>query len=269
MHVFSPRFAGRVRRGLALTVVLALAAGRALAANEEYHAFTDAKGAVFNAKVLSLVNQTATLQKENGDKVEAPMWTLPKADQAYILEGLIKQFTAHGRAVFEISAVTDKSEPAMTKIEGGTQMAWQESFRFTMNNQTTWALAGLEARIIIFKVRQLPDVPGVIPSEITLLGQTRHLEVAEPNGKLAWQTDPVAMLQILANDGGYFPGPQSVIHSKTDKLLAVWVRIYDNNDFLVQEWCSVPAMAKPQPWDEAWAQANPQPAPTRAARGSR
>ncbi|HVU37457.1 MAG TPA: hypothetical protein VHC95_03930 [Opitutales bacterium] len=264
MNVFTPMRVTRLGRGLALGAGLWLAvAGAGRAAEEDYHAFTDAKGTVFKAKVLSVMNETATLQRADGDKVELLLAALSKADQAYIMEGLIKQFSAHGRGVFEISAVTDKTAATPTKIDGGTQMDWQETYRFTMKNQTLWALSGLEARIILFKALQLPDVPGVVQSEITLVGQTRSLERFEPSGKLAWQTDPVPMLQIQANDGGYFPAPQSAIHAKTDKLLAVWVRIYDRNNYLVQEWCSVPAMAKPQPWDAAWAQANYRPVPTR------
>jgi hypothetical protein len=59
------------------------------------------------------------------------------------------------------------------------------------------------------------------------------------------------MQQILSTSGGVFPAAPAA-HSETDKLVAIWVRIYDAVGTLVQEWCSNPQMPKLQTWDQAW-----------------
>lgn len=218
---------------------------------EGYHTFTDAKGNTFKARVLGLVKTTVTLQRADGDKVQAALSSFSKSDQDYIVQSILKLNAARGQKVFDFSAVTEKSNPVTSKIEGGARVNWQENYRITLKNNTLLTMGNLQARIILFKAQQVPDVPGGSMSPITLLTQTQNVVAIPGSGKGTIQTDPVPMEQILANDGGYFPKELGV-HMKTDKFMAVWLRIY-NGDKVVQEWCSQPDLTKQQTWDAAWA----------------
>lgn len=217
----------------------------------DYHIFTDTGGKTLTAQILSMAGTMVNLKRDDGQNVQFALSSFSKVDQAYIIEILLKQYAARGQPIFEISAVTDKTVATPAKIDGGTRVKWNEHYRLTLKNQTTLALDNLEARLIIFKGQLLPDVPGTAPSNVQLLPQSQTLAAAPPNGKTTLEADAIPMEQILANDGGQFPNTPAV-HSETDKMLAVWVRIYDSNNFLVQEWCSNLTVAKLQSWDAAW-----------------
>lgn len=221
----------------------------------EFHVFTDPKGNTLKAQILGMVNTTVNLKRDDGQNFQAALATFTKIDQTYIIEVLLQQYIARGQVVLELTAVTDKTTPAATKIDGGTRQTWKENYRLTIKNQTSLALGDLQAHLIIFKALQLPDVPGATSSSVVLLGQSQSLTTMPPDGKTTLEADQVTMEQVLANDGGQFPNAPAV-HSETDKLLAVWIRIYDRNDFLVQEWCSMPDLMKKQSWADAWALAS-------------
>lgn len=228
---------------------------------------TDAKGQTVTAQVLGMVNTTVSLRRDDGQIIQVPLSSFAKSDQTAIVETLLKQFAARHPMILDLSAVTEKTNPVSTKIDGGTQLAWKENYRVVVKNQTLLTLDSLRARVILFKALRLPDVPGTGTSNLILLGQTHDLPAVPANGKIPVQTDQVSMEQILANNGGQFPTAPAV-HAETDKLLAVWVRIYDSNDFLVQEWCSQPSLTKKQSWNDAWALATGQ-SNARGARGGR
>ncbi len=234
----------------------------------ELHTFTDAKGQTLKAQVLSMAGTTVNLRREDGQTVQAPLASLTPHDRTYIIEELLKPYAARNQAVLALSAVTEKSAVAVAKIDGGTQSTWKENFRITVKNETLLTLDNLRARIIVFKVLQLPDVPGGAPSNIQLLAQLQDLPAVPASGNVTLPMDGVPMTQFTATNGGQFAN--EAVHAQTDKLLAVWLRIYDSNDYVVQEWCSMPTLMKQQTWDSAWTQAAGLPkAGARGARGGR
>jgi len=237
----------------------------------DLHTFTDTQGRTLKAQVLSLLGTTVRLKRDDGNTFEAPLATLSKADQTYIVETVLKQYAAHGDVIFKFSAQSQTTATASAKIAGGTQLNWRESYKVTLKNQTMLALTDLRVRVIVFKVLLLPDAPRAGESSILLFGQTHNLDQAPVGTDTTFLTDPLDMQQLLANAGGYFPAAPSA-HAETDKLLALWVRVYDSNNYVVQEWCSEPTLTKQQRWDDAWTMATGQAnraTPARTTRGLR
>jgi len=232
------------------------------AAKPELHTFTDLQGHTLNAQVLSLVGTTVHLKRDDDNKIEAPLASFIKADQAYVIDFALKQHTAHGDVVFGVSYQPQTTSTVSSKIVGGTHLGWHEAYKVTLKNQTQQTFADLQVRVIVFKVLLQPDVSSNVESPILLFGQTHDLDLVPAAADTTFLTDALNMQQILANDGGYFPTVPAA-HAETDKLLAFWLRVYDSNNYLAQEWCSSPDLMKQQRWEDAWAMATGQ------ARGTR
>ncbi len=238
-----------------------------ISSKPELRAFTDLQGHSFQAQVLSLAGSTVRFRRHDGSNYEAPLTSFNKADQIYITETTLQQHVAHGDVIFTFSAQPQTTSTYSAPIAGGTQLKWRESYKVILKNQTLQTLLGLEMRTIVFEVLLVPDTSGNVESPILLFGQTHDLDPILVGDETTFQTDALDMQQILANAGGYFPTAPAA-HAKTDKLLALWARVYDNSNHLVAEWCSDPALMKQQSWDGAWAMATGQARDAGPARGT-
>lgn len=247
--------------GLADMVVFALAFGLmpaakgqatpADAAAPEMHAFTDPQGGTIKAVVLSIVGDEVNLKRVDGQSWSEPMAYFTAADQAYIVESQIGQRNAHGHPVFTISAVPISADQTNANIAGGVMLRWKEAYKINLKNETVMKLTDLRVRCVVFKTPLVPDVAGNYNLAIELHAQTLPLDEIGESATKSVLTDQLEMEGIQTR-GGYFPMAPNA-HAETDQLTAIWVRVYDRNNYLIQEWCSSPEIFKQGNWDEEWA----------------
>ena len=235
----------------------------------DLHAFTDPSGAsgiTVKAEVISMVGDTVNLKREGGKSWSEPMSYFTPADQAYILESLLRQRTARGHAAFTITAIPIKTAETTTPIKGGVGVRWQEAYKINLKNETLMKMTNLQVRCIVFKTPLVPDVSGNYNLALELHAQTLPVDETAGSTTKSILTDQIGM-QALQARGAYFPNAPNA-HAETDQLTAVWVRVFDSNNFMIQEWCSSPEIFKQGNWDDEWQRGGGTKARARGAAGS-
>jgi hypothetical protein len=231
----------------------------------DFHPFVDAQGNTTKAEVLSIVGDDVNLQIENGTPWSEPLGYFNAADQAYILESQIQQRVARGHPIFTITAFTVNAGETNRTINGGVLDSWREAYKINLKNETMMKLTNLRVRCIVFKTPLVPDISGNYNLAIELHAQTLPVDEAGAAATKSILTDQIDMQSIQAY-GAYFPTAPNA-HKETDQLTAIWLRVYDRNDFLIQEWCSSAEIFKQGKWDDEWARGGGTTAGPRASSG--
>lgn len=221
-----------------------------------WHVFVDSQGNSTKATVLSIVGDTiagdtVNLQRDNGQSWSEPLSYFSAADQAYIIESQIQQRVARGHPVFTITAFTVNAGETTDNIANGVRVSWKEAYKINLKNKTVMKLTNLRVRCVVFKTPLVPDISGKYNLALELHAQTLPVDEAGPSATKSILTDQLDMVAFQAR-GAYFPTAPNA-HAETDQLSALWLRIYDSNDFLIQEWCSSSDIFKQGNWDDEWA----------------
>jgi hypothetical protein len=228
-----------------------LRGANAAAATKEMHSFADAKGNVIKAEVLSIVGDSVNLKREDGRAWSEPLGYFGAADQAYIVESQISQRQAQGRPIFSISVIPTSAGEVTANVAGGVGVQWKAAYKINLKNETVMKLAGLRVRCVVFKTPLVPDIAGNYNLAIELHAQTLPVEEIGESATRSVTTEQLDMRAFQAR-GAYFPTAPNA-HAETDQLTAIWLRVYDGSDFLIQEWCSSPEIFKQGRWDDEWA----------------
>ena len=201
--------------------------------------------------MLSIVGDSVNLKRADGNAWTEPMAYFGAADQAYILESQIQQRLAQGRPVFAISAIPTSAGEVTANIEGGVSVRWKAAYKINLKNETVMKLAGLRVRCVVFKTPLVPDIAGSYNLAIELHAQTLPVEEIGESATRSVTTEQLDMRAFQAR-GAYFPTAPNA-HAETDQLTAIWLRVYDGSDFMIQEWCSSPEIFKQGKWEDEWA----------------
>jgi hypothetical protein len=223
------------------------------------HTFTDVQGNSAPAEVISLVGDTANLQRADGKDWSAPLASFVPADQIFIVETLIQQRLARNNPVFSISAIPVRANENSRPMATGVVQTWSEFYKITLKNDTSMKLANLRVRAVVFKAPLVPDISSGYNLALDLRAQTYTLDDIADRATKIIATDPLDMRSIQSRNG-YFPAAPTA-HAMADRLVAIWVRVYDGNNFLVQEWCSSAEVLKQGKWDDTWAKGGGSPTP--------
>ncbi|HTB62048.1 MAG TPA: hypothetical protein VK737_00555 [Opitutales bacterium] len=215
------------------------------------HTFTDVQGNSAPAEVVSLVGDTVNLQRSDGKDWSAPLASFVPEDQLFIVETLIQQRLARNDPIFSMTAIPIRANENSHPITGGAVQTWTEFYKITLKNETSMKLSGLRVRTIVFRVPLVPDITAGYNIVVDLHSQTYLLDDIGDHTTKTVATDPLTM-QSIQSRNGYFPAAAGA-YAMADRLMAIWVRVYDSHDFLIQEWCSMPEILKQGKWDDTWA----------------
>ncbi len=245
----------RLGAALALAVWLTsnspAAPGASAAVTSELHTFTDPQGNPVQATVVSIGGDNVNLQRADGHSWSEPLAYFSAADQAYILESQIQQRVARGHPVFTITAFPVNAGEATTNITNGVRVSWKAAYKINLKNETIMKFTNLRVRCVVFKTPLVPDISGNYNLALELHSQTLPVDEAGASATKSILTDQLDMQAFQAR-GAYFPTAPNA-HAETDQLTAIWLRVYDSNNFLIQEWCSSADIFKQGNWDEEWA----------------
>jgi hypothetical protein len=245
----------RLGAALALAVCLApnlpAAPGANTATAPELHTFTDPQGNLVPATVVSIVGDAVNLQRADGHSWSEPLSYFSAADQAYILESQIQVRVARGHPVFTITAFPVNADETTVNINNGVRVSWKAAYKINLKNETIMKLANLRVRCVVFKTPLVPDISGNYNLAVELHAQTLPVDEAGASATTNILTDQLDMQSFQAR-GAYFPTAPNA-HAETDQLTAIWLRVYDGNNFLIQEWCSSSEIFKQGSWDDEWA----------------
>ncbi len=242
---------GRRRRALMAAVTLGLMGVQMPAADapaaKELHEFTNASGATIQAEILTVVGDEVSLQRDDGKKVQSKISVFSKDDQAYIQQWLYKSVTAHGGNAFAIQAVTTEgvATPSVKDEKQLHYRYWTVNYEITLKNQIAAAWGPLQVRYIIIKDTANHDrLPPKDFTESRLYG-TVAVEKLAANEKKALSLEKMDMKETTLVGSVWANGAPSVV---ADKLLGIWVRVYDADDNLLQEFASAPDIIQSAGW---------------------
>jgi len=217
--------------GLGLAVGMLAARGAdapAAATPADVYTFTNNEGKQVVAQIMNVVNDTVYLQRQDGQSFEVAIGTFRDEDQAAIRWWAEQQATQDGAQLFQFSSTAVKTKETITN----NVVTWGATFKLKLANPTTLHLTGAVIRYILL----------VAPSAGQITHQFGTATVNDlPGGNdTTFETNPVQVTQY-----GQGPG----IHDVNNQLLAVWVRVYDSHNLLIQEWCSSLDYMKSETWD--------------------
>jgi len=248
----------RVGRAWRLLILVCAISGLSLAASAaddstaaNLYTFTNQDGRTLKGTIVSVTGDTVSLKRENGDAVTLKTATLIKADQSYIQQWLVKQYTAHNRTLFEATATSSRGPDTVDNSQPGHVMTtWQEGYKVTLKNQTTLSFTKLRADYIVFS-KEL-DIGATKNPEGPLQPQTgtAKFDALGSSGSTTFETAKMDMQQMVLRSGFKWSTGGSGIHA--DYLQGMWLRIYDENNNLLQEWVSSPALKNVTSWDANW-----------------
>jgi hypothetical protein len=234
--------AGLSWRGLACAG-LGLAAGMLVAAAQgadapaalldsrappDVYTFTNNEGKQIVAQIMNVVNDTVYLKRQDGQSFEVGIGTFRDEDQAAIRWWAEQHAMLDGAQIFQFSSTSVKTKETITN----NVVTWGATYKVKLANQTPLHIVGPVIRYILL----------VAPSA----GQVSHqfgtaaLDDLPASNETTFETNPVQVTQY-----GQGPG----IHDINNQLLAVWVRVYDSHNQLIQEWCSSLDYMKSETWD--------------------
>lgn len=216
-------------------------------AAKELHEFTNASGATIQAEILTVVGDEVSLQRDDGKKVQSKISVFSKDDQAYIQQWLYKSVTAHGGNAFAIQAVTTEgvATPSVKDEKQLHYRYWTVNYEITLKNQIAAAWGPLQVRYIIIKDTANHDrLPPKDFTESRLYG-TVAVEKLAANEKKALSLEKMDMKETTLVGSVWANGAPSVV---ADKLLGIWVRVYDADDNLLQEFASAPDIIQSAGW---------------------
>jgi hypothetical protein len=242
--------------GAGLGVAAGLAGGWVTAVGQtgnatDFYTFTNNEGKTVVAQIVNVVDDTVYLKRQDGQSFQVPISEFIGSDQASIRWWAVQEATQDGAEVFKIVATPSKGKETFNPTNN--QLTWDEGFTVKLTNETPLHLVNPVIHYILLTAPQFGTVAHVF-------GNATLAELPA-NGEATFETSKSAVVQ-------YGEGPGH--HDINNQVLAVWVRIYDSNNQLVQEWCSSLDLMKSETWDyptRTGRRQRPAPPPTEDAGG--
>jgi len=220
MTAFTPiRFYLRVRWSLhtlcqcvSFAFVMLWASSSVFAASAD-HTFTDQAGRTLIGKIISVAQPDVYLQSGAGQPFPVKIGAFTAKDQAYIQQwALDNQKSAQP---FNIFALKNASADSTDDLP-------QQGFKVTLKNLTSSSVTKLRIEYVVLR----QPTQGAGPPLPRITGSTSITVIAK-NGEASFDTD--------------------LIPAKGSRT-AVWVRVYNAQGKLLQEWSSSPAMTDSEQW---------------------
>jgi hypothetical protein len=228
------------------------------ATSPDLHTFTNQDGRTIKAEISSVAEDYVFLKRDDGQSFKVPLSTLSKDDQNFIRLWFIKQEQADHDDILTLSESSVRSEtpsaqgdPAKPKENDATHTMqtgqWSESYKVKVANDTPVHWANLRVRYIIFS---FVGVPGALsPNDFTLAHAAGTVALDDLPGEQdkTVETNTINLREVTLAPGYYYKnGAPAKI---ADKLDGIWVRVYDENNNLLQEWSNPSDLMKDNNWD--------------------
>jgi len=187
------------------------------------HTFTDQQGHLVEAAIASVVEPNVYLQRVEGEPFKVKIEVFSESDQAYIRKWAREHSGQALSDPFQISvAPSTTSDPDSSPAQG---------FKVMLKNRSGKNLGALRVEYILFRF----STKGV-SARNSPTRQTGEILVKD----LRAANDVVVETDRMNGDGA---------------KMALWVRVYDNSNKLLQEWTSSPIIAH-EKWDSASGEPN-------------
>jgi len=214
----------------------------------ELHTFTNDSGASFKAQITAVSGDEVALKREDGQVFHPKISLFKKEDQNYIRLWAAKNAVAHGKGPLELRVVSVQDSIISTHNDAThtTLSNWGENYKVAAKNLTFVNWVSLHFRYIIFKLNAHPgELP---PNDFTSMRTTGTFDVDKLSGdeEISFTTEKIPM-QESKLDGSYFH-TNGAPPKTADKIKGLWIRIYDDDDNLLQEWVSDPDIIKNERW---------------------
>ncbi len=224
------------------------AAVSAAQAAPELHLFTNNSGTPFKAEITAVAADEVTLKREDGQVFHPKISLFNGKDQIYIRLWAAKNAAAHGKGIFEFRTLSVQDVISKSFDEAGhsTISKWDETYKVESKNLTFVNWAGLHFRYIIFKLSaHLGELP---PNDFTLQRSTGTFDLDKypGNGEINFATDKVPMQGATLDGNAYYTN--GAPNTAFDKFKGIWIRVYDDDENLLQEWVSDPDISKSERW---------------------
>jgi hypothetical protein len=215
--------------GIALAVILLASMARADdTPAPETHTFTNPAGKSIQAQVVNVDNDTVYLKRTDGKSFQVPIDTLGKDDQSYIRDWAINATLHDGSPIFDISAEPTKG--TMATING--YLRWPAGYKIKLVNKTTLHLLNPTVQYILFNLK-------ANASTLKTAGSKALTEVPA-NDAVSFDTRTVSVEQWADTlTDNYI----------VNKPIGIWIRVFDDNQQLLQEWSSPIDLGKTESWD--------------------
>jgi len=219
----------RARIALAACLLAGLArADDAPAPDPGMHTFTNAAGKTIQAQIINVDNDTAYLKRTDGKSFQVVIDTLGQDDQSYIRDWAIKEALHDGSPIFDISAELVKG--SASTVNGWVR--WPSGYKVKLVNKTTLHLLNPTVQYILFNLKANAatlKTPG-----------SKSLPEVPANEAVSFATKTV--------------GVEQWANTLTDNYIVnqptgIWVRVYDDNQQLLQEWSAPLDLMKNETWD--------------------
>ncbi len=229
--------------------VSALGADAVPASSPDLHTFTNQDGKTIKAIIFSAAEDYVNLKRDDGQTFKVPVATLSKEDQSFIRQWIIKQAQSHGDNILTISAASVRggSDAPALATKTTVTTAWSEMYKIKVTNATPVHWANLQLRYVIF---HSVGVPGILPpGNYSTAHASGRVAIADLPGEQdqTVSTDKIDLKEVALQPHVIYENgaPPKV----TDVLIGVWVRVYDEDNNLIQEWASPTTLIKDNNWD--------------------
>ncbi len=222
-------------------------------AASEMRSFTNKDGKTLVAQIVSVTGDTVYLKRDDGGAVKSDIALFGDSDQAFIRKWTITQILQGGKKAFDFS-ITSNSTPQTVSYTGNASNPrvnaiynWEEGYTVKLANLQSLHLV---KPIIEYNI----DMVGTGGKDNYIYGRADVDEIpASPT--FSFDTTKLALTQHKNVKTGA-PGVES-------KLTGIWVRIYDQDRQLIQEWSFPSNYMKTATWVRA-----PTPRGGRGGRGA-
>jgi hypothetical protein len=232
---------------LARWLTLVLACWVTLPARADLHVFTDPQGRTLRAEIQSVAEPDVFLKRADGQIFDVKISVFSKADQEYIRQWAVQSATQDKGGVFEVTVAQAKTVASVKNTGASSEYDWQAWYKVTLHNQSTITLQHLRVEYQVFKMAALTDAPQTKTGSLLRIIGTGEVPEIEPDAEVEFETDKVPMTGSQLNSGWVYSDGGS--RMMMDNLQGIWLRVYDLNGNLLQEWCSSVDIKKRQEWD--------------------
>jgi hypothetical protein len=259
---------GRAFAALAVLVALgsvpAFGADGSPPAALDLHTFTNPQGKTIQAAITDATLDFVFLKRDDGQSFKVALGTLSNDDQAYISQWVIHRAKVQGSDVLKFEATTESGTSAasapnaneqrtVTALSGRvvrpTIRSWSESYNVKVTNLVPAHLTKLQLRFIIFSMAAVPG--GLPPDDFTanvLVGHPIAIDDLPFSADQTVKAGQVTLSEYTMPPNSYYTNGAPL--KSTDQLKGIWVRIYDQNNNLIQEWASSSNLIKENDWDD-------------------
>ncbi len=239
----------------------------------DLHTFTNQSGKTIQAIITDVTLDNVFLKRDDGQAFKVPLTTFSPDDQNYISQWVVRRARTQGSNILKLDAASNKLSTATSTPNGNEKRAvmatngkvghatiknWSEGYNVTITNLLPAHFAKLQLRYIIFSMSAVPG--GLPPNDYTpnvTVGQAIDIDDLPANAVKTVATGEITLAEYTA--------PPNFVYSNgaapkiTDQLKGIWVRVYDENNILVQEWASSENLNKNNDWDALIKQASDAP----------